>query len=54
MLVYWNLQLAGTGGEIIIPKEDLEVQNLLWSMFGQDISLIEMNQRFMKNIAMLG
>ena len=24
-----SLQLDGTGGEIIIPKEDLEVQNLL-------------------------
>jgi hypothetical protein len=27
--------------------------NLLWSMFGHDICLIEMNRRFMKNIVML-
>jgi len=53
MLPYWNLQLGGTGGEIVIPKEVLEVQNLLWSMFGHDICLIKMNQRFMKNIVML-
>jgi hypothetical protein len=54
MLAYWNLQLAGTGSEIITPKEDLEVQNLLWSTSGHDICLIEMNQRFMKSIVMLG
>jgi hypothetical protein len=54
MLAYWNLQLAGTGREIIIPKEDLEVQILLLSMSGHDICLIKMNQRFMKSIVMLG
>src|ERR1700677_3287723 len=49
MSVSWSLQLAGTGVATNIPKEDLKVQNLLWSIFGHVISLIMMNQRLMRN-----
>jgi hypothetical protein len=47
-----SLQLAGTGRVTNILKEVLEVQNLLWSMFGLVINLIQMNQKPMKSIVM--